>query len=188
MHSNSVQHGGIAFSAQNGGSQFISVSAPVGRTVSHAGLIRPVGPTYVTEYKAAYTCPPASSFDIDESYNEYNETVFPTIEKCAGGSIFKQSSFCSVIVPESKWMQLRDVTDKLKLAGFEIELMESVLKTVLAAKLDYALENAHTKLMNAVLAAAKYEKENGSYPEEMNEETVKLCVEFAAAVTAIKSC
>lgn len=90
--------------------------------------------------------------------------------------------------PVPKWKQLQDITDRLKTLGFESELMEAAKKAATEAKLNYALEYANTRLSDAVLAANLHKEDNGSYPPEMPEETVKLCGEFSSVVNAIKSC
>jgi len=98
---------------------------------------------------------------------------------------------CQVLgVPKTvpKWKQLQDITDKLKSIGFETELMDAAKKAAAEAKLNYALEYAHSRLSDAVLAAHLHKEDNGSYPLEMPEGTVKLCGEFTDMIKAIKSC
>ena len=86
------------------------------------------------------------------------------------------------------WKQLQDITDRLKSIGFETELMDAAKKAAVEAKLNYALEYANSRLSDAVLAAHLHKEDNGSYPSEMPEGTVKLCNEFTDMIKAIKSC
>jgi len=79
MHSISTRSSG-SFTVSTGGRHYVPVSAPLGRGLQHIKEIKPVPPTYVTEYEAAFTWPPNWAY---ATYRPPKELNAPGEKKCA---------------------------------------------------------------------------------------------------------
>ena len=158
-----------------GGNQFVPVHAPLGCSSTGLKYIRPVPPTFVTEYEEKFQWPPAWAYNrnnvtlrdnwLPRSPTNPPPTVSPT---------------------PSQWKILQEVADKLLEKGYEKKLMEALKSPLADRRLSLALEYVTCRLQDDIAAADVKLGENGS-SSGPSEEVLDLCKKFMAAVKAIKS-
>lgn len=162
--------------------------APLGHSISPTHYIRPVPPTYVTEYEAAYTTPPTDAYVLaSPSHTPSSKRKGVEVTKLAAERVSKPTNDESVETDwgnadhacGSQWMDMYFILEELFNLGYEKSLIGPILPLIRQRKV---LDSSIEFLYQHVLLNQDYEVLG-----EKQRKMLELLKSFTSCVEEIKN-